>query len=193
MGAYTPASVYTREAHEFTLERILKPTVRGMYKADRPFQGVLYAGLMITKEGPKVLEYNARFGDPETQPLMLRLESDLADLMLAVADGELHRRQAFWSPQPAVCVVLASGGYPGEYQKGLPITGLDGLPPGVQAFHAGTAIKDGAVVTAGGRVLGVTARDENLRAAIELAYRGVKRIQFPGMHYRIDIGHRALV
>ncbi len=192
MGAYCPAPVYTAELHQLTMEQILLPTVRGMAREGRPYRGMLYAGLMITKDGPKVLEYNARFGDPETQPLMMMLQSDLVDAVEGVLSGRLDPSMVQWYPGAAVCVVMAAGGYPGPYTKGLPITGLDLVPPEVAVFHAGTAIANGQVVTAGGRVLGVTARGHDIASAIEAAYRGVKAISFQGAHYRTDIGHRAL-
>ncbi|WP_258358519.1 phosphoribosylamine--glycine ligase [Moorella sulfitireducens (nom. illeg.)] len=191
MGAYAPVPFYTPEIAGEVEEKILRPTVRAMAAAGCPYRGVLYAGLMLTREGPKVLEFNCRFGDPETQPLMLLLQSDLVELMLATINGELAGK-IDWYPGAAAGVVLAAGGYPGPYAKGTPIAGLEAVPPGVEVFHAGTALVDGQVVTAGGRVLCVTAKGEDLRAALERVYAGIKAINFAGMHYRRDIGYRAL-
>ncbi|CEP67588.1 Phosphoribosylglycinamide synthetase [Moorella glycerini] len=192
MGAYAPVPFYTPEIAGEVEEKILRPTVRAMAAAGCPYRGVLYAGLMLTREGPKVLEFNCRFGDPETQPLMLLLQSDLVELMLATINGALASTKIDWYPGAAAGVVLAAGGYPGPYAKGTPIAGLEAVPPGVEVFHAGTALVDGQVVTAGGRVLCVTARGEDLRAALERVYAGIKAINFVGMHYRRDIGYRAL-
>jgi phosphoribosylamine--glycine ligase len=192
MGAYAPVPFYTPEIAGEVEEKILRPTVRAMAAAGCPYRGVLYAGLMLTREGPKVLEFNCRFGDPETQPLMLLLQSDLVELMLATINGELAGTKIDWCPGAAAGVVLAAGGYPGPYARGEVITGLEAVPPGVEVFHAGTALVDGQVVTAGGRVLCVTARGENLQAALDRVYAGIKAINFAGMHYRRDIGYRAL-
>ncbi|KKM10399.1 phosphoribosylamine--glycine ligase [Clostridiales bacterium PH28_bin88] len=192
MGAYSPAPVYTDQLHEQVIREILVPTVRGMAAEGRPYRGVLYAGLMVTKDGPKVLEYNARFGDPETQPILMRLETDLVEIIESILAGRLAGQPVRWKDEAAVCVVLASGGYPGDYQKGKVITGLDQVPAGVEVFHAGTALKDGQVVTAGGRVLGVTALGATIREAINTAYEAIKPIHFEGMHYRTDIGGKAL-
>lgn len=192
MGAYAPAPVLTPELTGQVLEKVMIPAVRGMAAEDRPYRGVLYAGLMMTEQGPQVLEFNARFGDPETQPLLMMLESDLVDVMEALLAGELNKVNLRWYDGACVCVVLASGGYPGPYGKGEVITGLDDLPADVVAFHAGTAYKGGQVVTAGGRVLGITARAAGIPEAIELAYQGVSRVKFNGMHYRRDIGKKAV-
>ncbi|KAF1086431.1 Phosphoribosylamine--glycine ligase [Sporotomaculum syntrophicum] len=192
MGAYAPAPVLTPELRQQVLETILVPAVRGMAAEDRPYRGVLYAGLMMTDKGPQVLEFNARFGDPETQPLLMMMESDLVDVMEALIAGELNKVDLRWHEGASVCVVLASGGYPGPYNKGEEITGLADLPENVVAFHAGTALKNGRVVTAGGRVLGITARAAGIPEAIELAYRGVSQVKFNGMHYRKDIGEKAI-
>lgn len=192
MGAYAPVPFYTPEIAGEVEEKILRPTVRAMAAAGCPYRGVLYAGLMLTREGPKVLEFNCRFGDPETQPLMLLLQSDLVELMLATINGELAGTKIDWCPGAAAGVVLAAGGYPGPYARGEVITGLEAVLPGVEVFHAGTALVDGQVVTAGGRVLCVTARGENLQAALDRVYAGIKAINFAGMHYRRDIGYRAL-
>ncbi|MDN5344394.1 MAG: phosphoribosylamine---glycine ligase [Clostridia bacterium] len=192
MGAYAPVPFYTPEIAARVEEEILRPTVRAMAAAGHPYRGVLYAGLMLTREGLKVLEFNCRFGDPETQPLMLLLKSDLVELMLAAINGELAGTRIAWYPGAAVGVVLAAGGYPGPYVKGDPIIGLDRVPSGVEVFHAGTALVAGQVVTAGGRVLCATARGADLPAALDRVYDGIRAIHFPGMHYRRDIGRRAL-
>ncbi|MGB9802309.1 phosphoribosylamine--glycine ligase [Desulfofundulus sp.] len=192
MGAYAPAPVCTPEVYHAALEKILIPTVRAMAAEGRPYRGVLYAGLMVTDEGPKVLEFNARFGDPEAQPVLMLLKTDLVEIIEAVLSGRLAEKEIHWQPGAAVCVVLTSGGYPGRYRKGYPISGLDRVPPGVMVFHAGTALEDGRVVTAGGRVLGVTAAAETIAAAIGKAYSAVEQIHFEGMHYRRDIGRKAL-
>ncbi|MBS3976301.1 MAG: phosphoribosylamine--glycine ligase [Syntrophomonadaceae bacterium] len=195
MGAYSPAPIFTPDLQQQVLAEVLLPTIQGMAKEGHPYQGVLYAGLMLTKDGPKVLEYNARFGDPETQPILMRLETDLLDIMMAVVEERLAGQEIRWLPDPAVCVVLAAGGYPGSYRKGDLITGLDPWveqeSQGVMVFHAGTAEKDGQIVTAGGRVLGVTSRGGTIPQAIQKAYNRVAGISFPAMHYRTDIGKKA--
>lgn len=194
MGAYSPAPVVTPEVHEKIMERIMIPAIRGMAAEGRPYRGVLYAGLMIKDGEPKVLEFNARFGDPEAQPLLVRMVSDLIPILEAVIEGRLHEVQIAWRPEPAVCVVMASGGYPGHYEKGKIISGLDdaALVPGVVVFHAGTTLKNGKVVTDEGRVLNVTALGKDIREAIATAYQGVKKIHWEGVHYRTDIGRKAL-
>ncbi|KNZ69060.1 phosphoribosylamine/glycine ligase [Thermincola ferriacetica] len=192
MGAYSPAPVYTDELHRQVMEKILKPTMQGMAQEGRLYEGVLYAGLMITKDGPKVLEFNVRFGDPETQAVLTRLDSDLVEIMEAVIDKRLHEVNIRWKPEAAVCVVLAAGGYPGSYKKGDPITGLDDAAREAIVFHAGTGLQDGRIVTSGGRVLGVTALGPSIPAAIENAYKAVGKIHFDNMHYRKDIGQKAL-
>lgn len=193
MGAYSPAPVYTEDIHEIVVRDILKPVVSGMSAEGVRYQGVIYAGLMLTEQGPKVLEFNVRFGDPETQPVLFRLETDLVEIMEAVVEGRLHEVDISWSEQSSVCVVLASGGYPGYYEKGKTIHGLD-VPPeeDVFVFHAGTAIEEGKIVTSGGRVLGVTARGGSVKDALEKAYGCIKDINFDHMYYRRDIGYRAL-
>jgi phosphoribosylamine--glycine ligase len=193
MGAYCPAPVCPPELQKKVLEEILLPTVKGLEAEGYPYKGVLYAGLMITGEGPKVLEYNVRFGDPEAQPLLVSLETDLVEIIEAVLGGNLDGVNLKWKDGAAVCVVLASGGYPGSYSKGFPIQGLKEVPPGIQVFHAATAEKDGRIVTSGGRVLGVTALDKDIPSAITLAYKGVESISFEGMHFRKDIGKKALI
>ncbi|NOZ84658.1 MAG: phosphoribosylamine--glycine ligase [Deltaproteobacteria bacterium] len=194
MGAYSPAPVLDKAMSSRVYEEIMLPTVRAMAALGTPFMGTLYAGLMITGEGPKVLEFNVRFGDPETQPLLFRLESDLASIMSAAVDGGLKKTKIKWNPQTAVCVVAASGGYPGHYDKGKEITGLgelEGLDD-VYVFHAGTKLKDGRWYTNGGRVLGVTARGQGARTAVEKAYLAMQKIKFEGMHFRKDIGKKAI-
>jgi phosphoribosylamine--glycine ligase len=195
MGAYCPTSLITGQMLETIEEKILVPTIHQMKRSRRPFRGVLYAGLMVTNQGLKVLEYNVRFGDPECQPLLMRLKSDLLDLLEATVDGSLDEvAQPEWDPCPAVCVVMASEGYPGKYEKGQPIRGLEEAAkvPDVKVFHAGTTLRDGQVVTNGGRVLGVTALGSSISAAKLQAYTGVKSIRFSGAWCRKDISDKAL-
>jgi phosphoribosylamine---glycine ligase len=194
MGAYSPAPVVDAALAHRIVETVIQPTVRAMAAEGRPYRGVLYAGIMLTAGGPQLLEYNVRFGDPECQPLMLRLAGDLLPLCRAVAEGKGLPEQAEWRPEAAVCVVLASGGYPGHYTTGHPIAGVEAASsrPGVTVFHAGTAERDGRLVTAGGRVLGVTALGADIPAAIDAAYQAVSDIRFEGMQCRRDIGRRAL-
>lgn len=195
MGAYSPAPVVTPAVEQRIVEEIVQPTLAGMAAEGAPFVGFLYVGLMIGADGaPRVVEFNVRFGDPETQPVLMRLESDLLTLVEAALDGHLDQTHARWDRRPALGVVAASGGYPGTVRKGLPISGLDAdAEPGTKVFHAGTAVgKDGRVVTAGGRVLCACALGEDLAAARERAYEVVSGIRFEGMFYRRDIGHRAL-
>jgi len=194
MGAYSPAPVITEEL-ERTIERdIIIQAVHAMNREEREYSGVLYAGLMITEDGPFVLEFNCRLGDPELQPLILRLNSDLVPILMAVIEGRLDEAEIEWDPRPALCVVMASGGYPGTYQKGFPISGLDEVEKmeDVVVFHSGTAMEDGQVVTAGGRVLGVTALGETIAEAKARAYEAVGKISFRGAHFRTDIGRKAL-
>ncbi|MDB5305991.1 MAG: phosphoribosylamine--glycine ligase [Gemmataceae bacterium] len=197
MGAYCPAPIGTAELIAELEREVFVPTVHAMKRGRFPFQGVLYAGMMLTNQGPRVLEFNARFGDPETQPLLMRLKTDLLDLLEAVADERLHEFEdkVEWDPRPAVCVVLCSGGYPGKFDTGKPITGIadaDALPD-VKVFHAGTRLDaQGRVATDGGRVLAVTALGNDLAAAKARAYEAVKRISFVGMHFRTDIADKAL-
>jgi phosphoribosylamine--glycine ligase len=196
MGAYCPAPLVDDTMLAWIEEHILVPTVHTMKRSRQPFKGVLYAGLMVTHQGPKVLEYNVRFGDPECQPLLLRLNSDLLDVIEATIDGRLDEIPPLqWDPRPAVCVVMASEGYPGPYEKGRPITGLDEAAtlPDVKVFHSGTALSGGQVVTSGGRVLAVTALGNNIAAAKLQAYTAVKRIRWPGAWCRKDISDKALV
>jgi phosphoribosylamine--glycine ligase len=194
MGAYSPAPVVTATMHERILKEVLTPLLAGLKKKAIRYRGLIYVGLMITKEGPKVLEFNARFGDPECQPIMMRLKSDLVPLLEATLDGSLDQVQAEWYDEPAVCVVLCASGYPGAYDKGQVIRGLERLRNWTQGFvfHAGTIQTNGHCLTAGGRVLGVTARGRDLRNAVNEAYDAVRKISWPGMHYRNDIGRRAL-
>jgi phosphoribosylamine--glycine ligase len=194
MGAYSPAPVVTKKLERQVMEEIMVPTVRAMEKEGRPYRGVLYAGLMIHDGIAKVLEFNARFGDPETQPVLARLDTDLVAIIEAILDGRLAQVEVKWKPDSAVCVVIASGGYPGSYEKGKAITGLDraAVRENVLVFHAGTAVKDGKIVTDGGRVLGVTGVGPVVAAAIDNAYAAVRDISFEGAHYRKDIGARAI-
>lgn len=195
MGAYSPTPLVDAEMLAWIEEHVLVPTVHAMKRARRPFRGVLYAGLMVTNQGPKVLEYNVRFGDPECQPLMLRLKSDLAELLLATVDGRLDEIEPpVWDERSSVCVVMAAEGYPGKYVNGRPIRGLEEAAkvPDVQVFHAGTTYKDGAVLTEGGRVLGVTAIGNSVQAAKLSAYTAVKHIRWDGAWCRKDISDRAM-
>jgi phosphoribosylamine--glycine ligase len=194
MGCYSPVPAADEDLQRQALEDVIEPTLAALANEGCPLSGVLYAGLILTRHGLKVLEFNCRFGDPESQAIVPLLESDLVELLVAVAEGRLQRANAAWSPDRCVCVVMASGGYPGAYEVGKRISGLDevkGLPQ-VTIFHAGTAKKDGDVVTAGGRVLGVTAAAPDFVGAIERAYAAVNIIQFDGAHWRRDIARRAL-
>ncbi len=193
MGAYSPAPVVTQDLHRRIMHEVIEPTVRGLAAEGMPYTGFLYAGLMIAPDGtPNVLEFNCRFGDPETQPIMLRLRSDLVDLCEAALDGRLNTVRADWDPRAALGVVLAAGGYPGSYRKGDAISGLLDEVPDTKVFHAGTVQEDGRVVTAGGRVLCVTALGVTVSAAQHLAYERVSRIGWEGVYYRKDIGYRAV-
>jgi phosphoribosylamine--glycine ligase len=194
MGAYSPAPLVTPALAEQIVQEILLPTVKGLTQRNILYKGVLYAGLMINKESIKVLEFNVRFGDPECQPLMLRLQSDLVEVMEAVIDERLAEVTLSWDPRPAVCVVLAAEGYPGSYATGHIITGLEELKTWREGmvFHAGTVYTNQAFATKGGRVLGVTTTGTDIADAIATAYRTVEKISWPGMHYRRDIGQRAL-
>lgn len=194
MGAYSPAPIVTDKMLDQITKEILVPTVDGMNRSGRTFKGILYAGLMLTPGGPRVLEFNVRFGDPETQPILMRLKSDLLDTMLAVCKGKLDEVTLEWDQRPTVCVVISSGGYPGEYEKGIPITGLEeaNAIEDVVVFHAGTAEKDGKIVTNGGRVLGVTAIGDTIADAQAKAYHACEKIKFEGAYYRTDIADKAL-
>ncbi|MCL1849071.1 MAG: phosphoribosylamine--glycine ligase, partial [Clostridiales bacterium] len=193
MGAYAPAPIGTEELVAFALERILQPAIDGMAREGRAFKGVLYAGLMLTKDGPKVLEYNGRFGDPETEVVLPMLENDLLEVLMACSAGGLERMPIRWKEGSCATVVMACAGYPVESRSGDVIQGLDGVPEGVTVFHCGTRQDaSGRVETAGGRTLSVTAQGKTLREAVDQAYRGVEAIHFDGSQYRRDIAGRAL-
>jgi phosphoribosylamine--glycine ligase len=194
MGAYSPAPVVTDRVHERIMEEILKPLISGMAAEGRPYRGVLYAGVMVDKGYPQTLEFNARFGDPETQPLLVRMKSDIVPILEACIRGGLAQHEIEWDPRAAVCVVMASKGYPGDYGKGMPIQGLKEVSrlKDVFVFHAATALEKGQAVTNGGRVLGVTGLGEDIRGAIDRTYQAVRMISWEGVHYRTDIGKKAL-
>ncbi len=194
MGAYSPAPVITEELESLVIEKIMWPTIKGLREEGTKYKGVLYAGLMIRDGKPSVLEFNCRLGDPETQPVFARLDTDFVDIALAIADEQLSDIKVEWKKDAAVCVVLASGGYPGKYEKGKLISGLEKANSldDVIVFHAGTEFNDSGIVTSGGRVLGVTATGKDIKTAKEQAYKAVGEIQFDGMHYRKDIADRAL-
>ncbi|MDE6210658.1 MAG: phosphoribosylamine--glycine ligase, partial [Clostridia bacterium] len=187
MGTFSPSAIYTKDVEEEVMNKIILPTVDAMNKEGRTFKGVLYFGLMLTDDGAKVVEYNARFGDPETQVVLPRLKTDLCDIFNAVVDGTLDKINIEWSDDACVCVVMASGGYPESYQKGKEIT-IGNIADDILIFHAGTAIKDGKLVTSGGRVLGVTAKGKDIHEARAKAYEAVSRIHFDGAFFRRDIG-----
>ena len=194
MGAYSIDAILSEELRRKVLDEIIHPTIKGMAEEGNPYQGILYAGLMMTREGPKVLEFNVRFGDPETQVILPRMESDLLDLLYAMAEGNLENVDIRWNKNAAVCVVIAAKGYPGSYEKGQEISGLDmaGEDENTIAFHAGTTLKDGKTVTNGGRVLGITSVAPTLQPAIMRAYEGVNKIHFEGMYCRRDIASKGL-
>ncbi len=194
MGAYSPAPVVTQQISDYVMERVMLPTIRGLAAEGRPYKGMLYAGLMIDGDTINVLEFNCRFGDPEAQPLLMRLETDIVDIFEAAVAGKLDTIDLRIDPRPTVCVVMAAGGYPGSYEKGLAISGLDDAAalPGVVVFHAGTAQKDQEIVTSGGRVLGITAIGSGLKEAIDTAYKAVDCISWPKCYVRRDIGAKAL-
>ena len=194
MGAYSPAPIVTEKLMRQIEREVLVPIVDAMKRNDTPYKGILYAGLMFTPGGPKVLEFNVRFGDPETQPIMMRLQSDLLEVMLAVCDGTLDEVTLKWDPRPAVCVVMASGGYPDAYEKGKPITGIEQADQmqDVKVFHAGTTSENGQVVSNGGRVLGVTALSKSIAETQKHCYEAVKLIEFDKAYYRSDIASKAL-
>jgi len=198
MGAYSPAPIVTRDLFKEILDKVVYRTIDGLAKEGIDYKGILYAGVMITKNGPKTLEFNVRSGDPETQAIMPRLKSDLLEVMLAVSEGKLNKISKTgslnWDSRACVCVVCASGGYPGEYEKGKEITGLDEAAKMQDAvvFHAGTRKQDNKILTNGGRVLGVTGLGNSIKEAIDTTYRVIQKIHFEGMHYRRDIGYRAL-
>jgi phosphoribosylamine--glycine ligase len=195
MGAYSPYPKFTPELYDMIQKNILEPTIWGLREEGRKYTGVIYLGLMITQDGPKVLEYNIRFGDPECQVVVPLLKNDIVEIMLACIEDRLDEVKLTWEHKTALCVVIASGGYPKSYKKYLPITGVDEVTrmQDIIVFHAGTAKKDGKLVTAGGRVLNVVACAENIQKAKELAYKAVKKINFENMHYRKDIGDKAIV
>ncbi len=190
MGAFCPSPKYTPEIADFCMEKIFRPTIDALAAEGRPFKGVIYFGLMLTADGPKVVEYNARFGDPETQPILTMLETDLLDIFEAVIDERLDQIDVQWKPGSACCVVMASGGYPIAHKTGFEISGLDNVPEGVIVYHAGTKLEDGKYLTSGGRVLGVTATADCLEASIRAAYAGVEKISFENVHFRKDIGKK---
>lgn len=194
MGAYSPAPVVTEEVHEKIINKILRPIIYGLNEEGRPYKGVIYAGLMIHNGQPNVLEFNARFGDPETQPVLMRMKGDLIPIIEACISGNLSQCRIEWDNKASVCVVMASDGYPGDYSKGKVIEGLKEVSKveDVFVFHAGTALVDGKVITNGGRVLGVTGLGENISRAIERTYQAVQKISWDGVHYRKDIGKKAL-
>ncbi len=193
MGAYAPAALVTDEIMSQIVDRIIRPTIEGLREEGREYKGVLYGGLIVTDDGPKVIEFNSRFGDPEAQVTLPLIENDIVEVITAVIDGDLKDVAFKNSYRAAVCVVAASGGYPGDYEVGVPISGLDLVErlEDVLVFHAGTTIKDGKVVTSGGRVLGITALGYDLNDTISVAYEAMEKIHFDGMHYRRDIGRRA--
>jgi phosphoribosylamine--glycine ligase len=194
MGAYSPTPVVTEPLLRQIERDILVPAVDGLVREGIEYRGVLYAGLMLTASGPRVLEFNCRFGDPETQPLMMRLRSDLVEVMLAVAEGRLDQVTLKWDPRPALCVVATSRGYPGKYPTGVPISGIEKADsiPDVKVFQAGTRADGKRILTDGGRVLGVTALGTTIAEAQRRAYQAIGHIHFDGMHYRKDIGWRAV-
>ena len=191
MGAFSPSPLVTAEVLDQIIAKIIEPTIRGMYQEGNPFKGILFAGLMLTPDGPKALEFNVRFGDPETQSILPRLQSDIVEMFLAACDGRLHEIKVRWDERPCICVVIASGGYPGKYQNGFAIHGLDEIKDeDTVVFHAGTKNDGGVLVTNGGRVLGVTALGRNLEAAVTKAYNAVCNIEFEHMFFRRDIGKK---
>ena len=190
MGAFAPSPKYTSEIAQICMDTIFRPTVDAMEKEGRPFKGCLYFGLMLTPDGPKVVEYNSRFGDPETQPVLSLLKTDLLDIMLACTNGTLDQLDIQWDSGAACCIVMASGGYPLEYKKGYEISGLDSVADDIFVYHAGTKLEGGKYLTNGGRVLGVTATAQDLSEAIAKAYAAVKGISFRDAHYRTDIGRK---
>jgi phosphoribosylamine--glycine ligase len=194
MGVYSTDSILEPEMQEWILHHIARPAVEGMAQEETPFVGVLYIGLMMTARGPQVLEFNARFGDPETQAILLRLESDLLGALEACVEGRLSETEFRWKPGASACVIASSGGYPGSYQTGYEITGLEDAAkvPGVQIFHSGTALVGGTLRTSGGRVLGVSAAADTLAEALARAYEAIEKIQFEAIYFRRDIGNRAL-
>jgi phosphoribosylamine---glycine ligase len=194
MGVYSTDTILEPEMRAWVMEHIARPAVKGMAEEETPFVGVLYIGLMMTPRGPQVLEFNARFGDPETQAILVRMESDLIEALEACIDGRLAETELKFKPGASACVIASSGGYPASYRTGLEITGVDAASelPGVEVFHSGTALTGGVLRTSGGRVLGVTAAAPTLKEALNRAYEGMGKIEFEGMYFRRDIGHKAL-
>ncbi len=194
MGAYSPVPIIDMNMQDMIMKDVMLPAVNALKAEGCPYEGILYAGIMLTPDGPKVLEFNCRFGDPEAQPILMRLKSDILEIMNSVIDKKLDCMKIEWSDKPSVCVVIAAGGYPDKYSTGHIIHGLEDLEnrDDVIVFHAGTKIEGGKTVTAGGRVLGVTAIGEDIQTAIEKAYDGVRRICFEGMHFRKDIGQKGI-
>ena len=194
MGAYSPAPVIDKKMENKILKEIIEPTVKGMSIKGMPYQGILYAGIMVTEKGPKILEYNVRLGDPEAQPLLFRMKTDLVEIIIKLLEGKLDEVKIEWDNRPAVCIVMASGGYPGSYEKGKIISGIEEAQSdkNVFVFHAGTKFENGKLLTNGGRVLGVTAMGKDIPDAIQNAYNAVKKIHWEGAYYRTDIGKKAL-
>ena len=187
MGTFSPSEIYTDELAKNIKENVLDKTLKGFQEDGLDFKGILFVGLMITEDGPKVLEYNVRFGDPETQSVLFRLETDLNKIISAVIDNKLKDIDITYSDEQAICVMLTSGGYPESYEKGKVITGLDDLDDDIVVFHSGTKLVDGKIVTNGGRVIGITAKAKTVKEAGEKVYENIKKINFEGMHYRTDI------
>jgi phosphoribosylamine--glycine ligase len=194
MGAYSTTAIVDEQMTQWLLQHVARPVVAGMKAEGAEYKGILYCGLMMTARGPMVLEFNCRFGDPETQPILMRLESDLLEALEASIEGRVSEGDFRWSRDATVCVVISSGGYPGTYELGKKIMGLEdaGKVEGVKVFHAGTTRRDGAFFTAGGRVLGVTSRAADLKTALDRVYKAASKIGFEGAHYRTDIAARAL-
>ena len=194
MGAYSPAPVVTKKVHERIMEEVLRPIIQGMAEEGRVYKGVIYAGIMICDGVPRVLEFNARFGDPETQPVLMRMKGDIVPILEACINGSLSQCEIQWDTRASVCVVMTSKGYPGDYEKGKAIGGLKAVSQmeDVFVFHAGTAFQNGRVVTNGGRVLGVTGLGKDIPSAIDRTYQAIKKISWDGVHYRTDIGQKAL-
>lgn len=195
MGAYSTDAIIPVEQHQTILKTIVEPTIQGMAIEGTPYKGILYFGLMVTKQGIKVLEYNVRMGDPETQPVLYRLKSDLVDIFQGIYEEDLKSVEVTWDPGSSVCVVLASKGYPGEFETGNLVTGISDAEAteNINIFHAGTSVKNDQIHTNGGRVLGVTGKSTNLSAAVNQVYQAIKKVRFSNMHYRLDIGSKGLV
>lgn len=195
MGAYSPAPIVTEELHSKIMQRIMVPVIRALNKEGRRYKGVLYAGLMIKDSEPTVLEFNCRFGDPETQPLLMRMKSDIVPIINAVIDGDLNGCEIEWKPESSVCVVIASKGYPGDYKTGIELHGLDALEDleNVVLFHAGTTVVDGKVISNGGRILGVTTLGNSISESIDLAYKAIRMMDHDDIYFRTDIGKKALL